>query len=172
MWNGGRRCWPPSFFGGTLTISQKRTRMLSRLMLCTWVPLTLAAAMPRQHPDLSGRWTLNASQSEEPQDITQLLDSTGDMSPPPRPPVGGRPGGGVIGTGGSFPGGMGGFPGAGGGGRRRGGDGGAPEEGARGSGMSPEERARMRQTFALALSAPTVLTISETDSTLTLVPPN
>ncbi len=36
--------------------------------------------------------------------------------------------------------------------------------------MSDDQRARMRQTFALALHAPAVLTVSQTDSTVAFAP--
>jgi len=90
------------------------------------------------HPDLSGRWTLNAAQSDNPRDMLQARDSSGDES------RGGRSRGGY--------GGRGGF------GRGRGG-------GAR-SGMSDEQRQRMQQTMQFVFDAPAALTIVETDSSV------
>src|SRR3989442_5528962 len=73
----------------------------------------MVAATPllAQQPDLSGHWTFNAAQSDNPRDMLQGRDSTGDQS------RGGR-GGGYPGMGG----GRGGFFGPGGGG-----GGGAPQ---------------------------------------------
>src|SRR2546428_13721280 len=70
------------------------------------VALGSAAATPlwAQHPDLSGQWTFNAAQSDNPRDMIQGRDSTGDES------RGGRSGGGYPGMGG----GRGGICGAGG----------------------------------------------------------
>src|SRR2546426_9618049 len=67
----------------------------------------VVAAIPllAQQPDLSGHWTFNAAQSDNPRDMLQGRDSTGDQS------RGGR-GGGYPGMGG----GRGGFWGHGGGG--------------------------------------------------------
>src|SRR2546422_4133085 len=75
----------------------------------------VVAAIPllAQQPDLSGHWTFNAAQSDNPRDMLQGRDSTGDQS------RGGR-GGGYPGMGG----GRGGFRGGGGGGVGRGGGGG------------------------------------------------
>src|SRR5882762_11570900 len=108
-----------------------------------------AAGIPLvvEHPDLSGRWTFNAAQSDNPRDMLQGRDSTGDQS------RGGRTGGGYPGMGGGR-GGRGGF------GRGRGG-------GERGGGaMSDEQRQRMRQTMQLVFDAPPSLTIAETDSSV------
>src|SRR5438309_9177307 len=55
-----------------------------------------------QHPDLSGQWTFNAAQSDNPRDMLQGRDSSGDES------RGGRTGGGYPGTGGGGRGGFGG----------------------------------------------------------------
>ncbi len=109
-----------------------------------------AAAMPSvaQQPDLSGQWTFNAAQSDNPRDMVQVRDSADGGS------RGGRPGGGHPGMGG----GRGGFGGRGGYGRGR-------EGGARG-GMSDEQRQRMRQTMQLVFNAPQALTIVETDSSV------
>jgi hypothetical protein len=96
-----------------------------------------------EHPDLSGRWTFNAAQSDNPRDMLQGRDSTGDQS------RGGYPGMG---------GGRGGYGGRGGFGRGRGG-------GGRG-GMSDEQRQRMHQTMQLVFDAPPPLTIAETDSSV------
>jgi len=104
-----------------------------------------------QQPDLSGHWTFNAAQSDNPRDMLQGRDSTGEQS------RGGR-GGGYPGMGG----GRGGFSGRGGGGFGRGRGGGE-----RGGGtMSDEQRQRMHQTMQLVFDAPPALTIVETDSSL------
>src|SRR5438445_13531376 len=98
----------------------------------------MVAATPlwAQQPDLSGHWTLNAAQSDNPRDMLQGRDSTGDQS------RGGR--------GGAYPGmggGRGGFSGRGGGGfgRRRGGG----ERG--GGGVRDEPRQRRHQTMRRGL---------------------
>ena len=113
----------------------------------------MVAATPllAQRPDLSGHWTFNAAQSDNPRDMLQGRDSTGDQS------RGGR-GGGYPGMGG----GRGGFSGRGGGGFGRGRGGG--ERG--GGGMSDEQRQRMHQTMQLVFDAPPALMIVETDSSL------
>jgi len=111
-----------------------------------------ATARTAQRPDLSGRWTFNAAQSDNPRTMLQGADSGGSES------RGGRPDGG---GGGAF-GGRGGFGRRGGLGRRR--EGGGP------GGMSDEQRQRMRQTMQLVLSAPAAFTIAETDSSVTFVP--
>ena len=104
-----------------------------------------------QHPDLSGHWTFDAAQSDDPRNRTQLGDTTGGGE------RGG--GGGGDGRGGGRRGGMGGGRGGFGGGRGyRGGGGGA--------GMSDEQRARMRETMQLAFQAPATLTIAQSDSTM------
>src|SRR2546422_746066 len=111
----------------------------------------MVAATPllAQQPDLSGHWTFNAAQSDNPRDMLQGRDSTGDQS------RGGR-GGGYPGMGG----GRGGFWGRRGGGRGRGGG----ERG--GGGMSDEQRQRMQQTMQLVFDAPPAIMIVETDSSL------
>ena len=113
----------------------------------------MVAATPllAQQPDLSGHWTFNAAQSDNPRDMLQGRDSTGDQW------RGGR-GGGYPGMGG----GRGGFSGRGGGGFGRGRGGG--ERG--GGGMSDEQRQRMHQTMQLVFDAPPALVIVETDSSL------
>jgi len=108
-----------------------------------------AAGQAAQRPDLSGRWTYNAAQSNSPGDMMQSGDTAGGEQ---------RGGGGGGRRGGGFGGGgRGGFGGRGG---YRGGGG--------GGGMSAEQRARMRQTVQLALNAPATLTIAATDSTMLL----
>jgi hypothetical protein len=107
-----------------------------------------ATALAAQHPDVSGQWTLNAAQSDNPRDMLQGRDSTGDES------RGGRPGGGYPGMGG----GRGGLGGRGGFGRGR--------PGGERAGMSDEQRQRMRQTMQLVFDAPSVLRIAETDSSV------
>src|SRR2546425_7117389 len=88
----------------------------------------MVAATPllAQQPDLSGHWTFNAAQSDNPRDMLQGRDSTGDQS------RGGR-GGGYPGMGG----GRGGFCGRGGGGVRRGGGGGVAGGGGGGDEAGP-----------------------------------
>src|SRR2546428_4176282 len=115
----------------------------------------VVAAIPllAQQPDLSGHWTFNAAQSDNPRDMLQGRDSSGDES------RGGRTGGGYAGTGG---GGRGGFGGRAGFGRGRGGG----SRGGGGAGMSDEQRQRMHQTMQLAFDAPPALTIAETDSSV------
>jgi hypothetical protein len=109
-----------------------------------------SATARAQHPDLSGHWTLNQGQSDNPRDM--MRDSS----------AGGRTrGGGGGGRGGFGRGGRGGF-GGGGGGYRGGGEGGGAQ-------MSDEQRARVRQTMELALNAPTSLVLTSADSSLTLV---
>lgn len=110
-----------------------------------------ARAQQAQHPDLRGRWIYNPSQSDNPRDMAQAGDSGGGDR-------GGRGGG------------MGGMGGMGGGGRRGGFGGRRGGFGGGGGGMSDEQRARMRQTAAMAFQAPPALTISADDSTLTLAP--
>ena len=109
--------------------------------------LTLAGGLgpdraEAQHPELSGRWSYNASQSDNPRTMAQGRDSMG----------GGDEGGGGGRRGGGFAGRRGGRGGYGGG------------RGGRASSMSDEQRARMRQTMALAFQAPSLLRISESDS--------
>src|SRR5437762_2683688 len=91
-------------------------------MRLTTAVLLIAAATPlqAQHPDLSGRWTFNAAESDNPRNMLQGRDSTGDES------RGGRSGGGYPGMGGG--GGRGGVGGRGGFGRGRGGGGGKVTE--------------------------------------------
>jgi hypothetical protein len=111
---------------------------------------------PAQHPDLSGRWNFNASQSDDPRDRVQPGDSGGDAER-----GGGRSGGFPrIGGGGGGRGGFGG--GRGGRGGFGGGRGGSEGRG----GMTDDQRQRMRQTLQLAFRAPSTLTIVETDSTV------
>ena len=107
-----------------------------------------------QRPDLSGRWTYSALESDNPRNMMQRRDSAGGDRPGGYPGMGGGRGG--------FGGGQRGF-----GGRRgfRGGRGGG---GGGGGGMSDEQRARMRQTMELAFQPPAALTIASTDSTVTL----
>ena len=120
-------------------------------------PMVLAAAtllggatrLPAavQRPDLSGHWTYNPAQSDNPRSMMQRRDSVGGDRP-----GGDRPGG--------FGGGRGGF-GGGRGGFGRGGRGG------RGTDMTDEQRERMRQTMDLAFRPPAALTIMASDSALT-----
>src|SRR2546422_6620688 len=93
----------------------------------------VVAAIPllAQQPDLSGHWTFNAAKSDNPRDMLQGRDSTGDQS------RGGR-GGGYPGMGG----GRGGFFGRGGGGVGPGGGGG----GRGGGGVGGEQRPREAPT--------------------------
>ena len=113
--------------------------LTTAVALCGVVALGGAPATTLvDHPDLSGQWTLNAAQSDNPRDMLQARDSSGDQS------RGGRSRGGY--------GGRGGF------GRGRG--------GGAASGMSDEQRQRMHQTMQLVFDAPTALTIAETDSSV------
>ncbi len=114
--------------------------LTTAVALCGVVALGGAPAttMLVDHPDLSGQWTLNAAQSDNPRNMLQARDSSGDEA------RGGRSRGGY--------GGRGGF------GRGRGG-------GGRG-GMSDEQRQRMHQTMQLVFNAPAALTIAETDSSV------
>ncbi|HYL20766.1 MAG TPA: hypothetical protein VEU74_03315 [Gemmatimonadales bacterium] len=114
------------------------------------VSMTIPRAAAAQHPDLSGRWTYNAAQSNRPGDMIQSGDTAGGEQ---------RGGGGGGRRGGFGGGGRGGFGGGGRGGYRGGGGGG---------GMSEEQRARMHQTLQLALHAPSTLTVAATDSTVLL----
>ena len=132
---------------------------------------TAATPLVAQGPDLSGRWTLNAGQSDHPRDMAQAGDTAGGESrggqsgggyPGMERGRGGFGGGGRGGFGGG--GGRGGFGGRGGGGRGRAGGGGA------GGGMSDEQRQRMRQTMQLVFQAPQGLTLAETDSSVTIAP--
>src|SRR2546430_3312852 len=91
-----------------------------------------------QRPDLSGHWTYNTGQSDNPRSMMQQRDSAG--------------------------GDRGGSPGFGGGGGRGGFGGG---RGGRGADMTDEQRQRMRQTMDLAFRPPAALTIVASDSTLT-----
>src|ERR1700716_2950273 len=86
---------------------------------------------PAQHPDLSGHWVFNKGQSDNPRDMMARDSGNGG---------GGGGGGGRMGGGGR--------------GGRAGGQGGE------GGGMSDEQRARMRQTMDLVLSAPSSLEIT------------
>jgi len=115
--------------------------LTTAVALCGVVALSSAAATTSVvHPDLSGQWTLNAAQSDNPRDMLQARDSSGDEA------RGGRSRGG-YGRRGGF-------------GRGRGGG----ERG--GGGMSDEQRQRMHQTMQLAFDAPAALTIAETDSSV------
>ncbi len=125
-------------------------RPLTRIAITT---LTLAggvgpAAATGQRPDLSGHWTLNATQSDNPRDMIQGQDTAEGAR---RWGGGGRRGGLGGGGRGSFGGGRGGY-------------------GGRSGGISDEQRARIRQTMQLALDAPAALTIAMSDSTVTLTP--
>src|SRR5260370_39975579 len=93
------------------------------MQLMTAVVLCGVITLGGTHPDLSGRWTFNAAQSDNPRDMLQGRDSTGDQ---PRgrggayPSMGGGRGGFWCGGGGGvWPGGGGGGRGGGGGGDRR-----------------------------------------------------
>jgi len=103
-----------------------------------------AAATPlaAQQPDLSGRWTFDAAQSDNPRDMVQPQDSAVGES------RGSRPGGGYRRGGG------------------RGGFGRGRDGGERG-GMSDEQRQRMRQTMQLVFQAPLAFTIAQSDSSVT-----
>jgi hypothetical protein len=130
---------------GLIAMKQTATFLLAFLLLGS-------ATARAQHPDLSGHWTLNQGQSDNPHDMMSR-DSGGGRGGSGRG-RGGR-GGGGGGMGGGF--GRGGF-GGGGGGYRGGGV----------SEMSDEQRARMRQTMDLAFNAPGSLVLTSADSSLTL----
>lgn len=122
---------------------------------------TLVGGMSRmpaaaQRPDLSGHWTYNTGQSDNPRSMMQQRDSAGGDR-------GGSPGFGGGGGRGGFGGGRGGF----GGGRGGGGGFGRGGRGGRGADMTDEQRQRMRQTMDLAFRPPAALTIVASDSTLT-----
>src|SRR5256885_7679151 len=98
------------------------------MRLTTAVMLFVAATpVTAQHPDLSGQWTFNAAQSDNPRNMLQGRDSSGDEA------RGGRSGRGYPGMGG----GRGGFGGRGGVGRGRGGRG----TGGGGGGGAPRQHA-------------------------------
>ena len=55
--------------------------LTTAVALCGLVTLGSAAATTLVvHPDLSGQWTLNAAQSDNPRDMLQARDSSGDES--------------------------------------------------------------------------------------------
>lgn len=103
-----------------------------------------------QSPNISGRWTYNAAQSDNPRGMVQPGDS------------GGAPEGGRRGGRGGYAGGMGGGRGTAAGGGYGGGFGGAvrPPE------MTDEQKERTRQTMELVFRAPPALAITQTDSTV------
>src|SRR2546427_10738832 len=92
-----------------------------------------AVPLVAQQPDLSGRWTFDAAQSDNPRDMLQSQDSAGGESRGSRPGSGYRRGGGRGGFG-------------------RGRDGGE------GGGRGDEERQRMRPTIQLGVPAPPAFT--------------
>jgi len=104
-----------------------------------------AVPLVAQQPDLSGRWTFDAAQSDNPRDMLQSQDSAGGESRGSRPGSGYRRGGG------------------------RGGFGRGRDGGERG-GMSDEQRQRMRQTMQLVFQAPPAFTIVQTDSSVAFAP--
>src|SRR2546430_5695891 len=122
---------------------------LTTVVLIGVAALGSAAATPlwAQHPDLSGQWTFDAAQSDNPRDMLQPQDSAVSGS------RGGRSGGGYPGMGG----GRGGFCGR----RGRGG------EARGGGGVSDEQRQRVRQTMQLAFQAPRPLPIAHRGSSVT-----
>jgi hypothetical protein len=129
-------------------------------------PATPVSA-PAPHPDITGRWTLRVSESDDPRDMLQLGDTLhGAKGGADSTRRGGEGGEGVYGGGrrggaggsGGY-GGAGGMGGAGGyGGRRR---------------MEPPkplteaERRAMHATLALVLTAPPALALTQTDSNVT-----
>jgi len=117
---------------------------LFAIALAFWAGSAAAA----QHPDLTGRWSYNVQQSDNPRDMLGR-DSAGGG--------GERRSGGMGGFGGGrrgFGGGRGGF-----GGGRGGREGGATSDAA---------RERMRQTMQLVFDAPQSLALAQTDSTVAL----
>ncbi|HWH04718.1 MAG TPA: hypothetical protein VN674_13575 [Gemmatimonadales bacterium] len=121
--------------------------------------VSLLTASP--HPDLTGRWRINISRSDDA--FTMLkFDTTGA---PQRPANAGGGGGGGSRPGGGFGGrGIGGGGGMGGMGRRRGG---GAARGDSGPPMSETQRLAFRQALRFALYPPPLLQIAETDSTVT-----
>jgi hypothetical protein len=113
---------------------------------------SLTAQTQASPPDISGRWTYNAAQSDNPRGMMQPGDSGG--------PTGER--GGRRPRGGGYPG-----MGGGGGGGATGGGYGGGFGGMRPPDMTDQQRERMRQTMELVFRAPPSLAIAQTDSTIT-----
>jgi hypothetical protein len=117
------------------------------------VLLAAATTLPAQTqaPDISGRWTYNAAQSDNPRGMMQPGDSGGSSGE----------------RGGRRARGGGGYPGMGGGGTATGGGYGGGFGGMRPPDMTDQQRERMRQTMELVFRAPPALAIAQTDSTVT-----
>src|SRR2546422_10309398 len=96
-----------------------------------------AVPLVAQQPDLSGRWTFDAAQSDNPRVMLQSQDSAGGESRGSRPGSGYRRGGG------------------------RGGFGRGRDGGGRG-GMSAAQRQGVRQTMQLVFPAPPAFTVMQT----------
>src|SRR5438094_8916001 len=96
------RSRPPGFDALARMISHQ-PEGVSPMSLTTWVVLigvvalgsAVATPLRAQHPDLSGQWTFNAAESDNPRNMLQGRDSPGDES------RGGRSGGGYPGMGGA-----------------------------------------------------------------------
>ena len=136
-------------------------RLFPDISLVLLLSLLTASPRPHPHPDLSGRWRINISKSDDA--FTMLkFDTTGAAQRPENAGGGGgggRPGGGFGGRG-MGGGGMGGM----GGGRRRSG---GTARGDSGPPTSETQRLAFRQALRLALYPPPLLQIAETDSTVT-----
>ncbi|HXQ29645.1 MAG TPA: hypothetical protein VN848_10280 [Gemmatimonadales bacterium] len=119
-------------------------------LLWAQTPSTAGQAPPPSAPAASivGRWTLNVGQSDRGADMIQPSDTAG-AKPRQNSPLGG----------GGF--GNGGFGGFGHHGER-------PGRAANSLPLTDQERVRMRQTLQLALDAPSMLTITQSDSTVEL----
>src|SRR2546421_9944346 len=96
-----------------------------------------------QRPDLSGHWTYNTAQSDNPRSMMQQRDSAGGDR-------GGSPGFGGGGGRGGFGGGRGGF----GGGRGGGGGVGRGGRGGRGAARTDAQRERVRQRMDRGVRPP------------------
>jgi len=123
-------------------------RLTAVLALAATATLTAQTTAPR--PDISGRWTYNAAQSDNPRGMLQSGDSGGSGEERR-----GRAGGG-----------RGGYLGGGRGGATGGGYGGGFGGSVRPPDMTDEQRERMRQTMELVFRAPPALAITQTDSTV------
>jgi hypothetical protein len=108
-----------------------------------------------QAPNISGRWTYNAAQSDNPRGLLQA----GDSGEAPEGGRGGRRGGG------GYPGGIGGGRGGATGGGY-GGEFGGREGVPRRPDLTDQQRQRLRQTMRLVFEAPRALALTQTDSTV------
>jgi len=143
----------PGAYLGMTRITRAAARLAAALFLAHFPAAAAQQAAPT-HPDLSGRWRLNLSKSDDPQTML-TFDTTGAAAR--------SEGGGGRGTGGGGSGfggrGMGGM----GGGRRGGGGqprGDAPPP------LSDSQRRGFRQALRYALEPPSRLEVAQTDSTV------